>query len=325
MSKKDETVVNAVAQDLLKKRGLNYEIDYNVSAADITRPSEGTQVRYPAHIAPKANVRSYSESMKAGAKFPAIIVDRDGMLLDGNTRVAAAERSGTVLNVIRLTDELSLAETKLLQAALNNTNGERLTRDETRTVVRDIVHSGVVLDIAAVARATAYPKATIARWKSAEEFVTRAHRVSVNTDDMAEGTRIALNKLVSDEYIPSAAALAHDANLTGAALTGMVKAVNEAAGISNAAAYEKLDALRDGDYAVAIREAASGLRRPTAMAKHQMHLSYIASKVEVNDIREVAVASVPDVIDTLDAVITKLERMREIARERISTPEVRAS
>jgi hypothetical protein len=311
-----QAIVNPIAQDLLKKRGLNYTIEYNIAASDITRPREGTQIRDPKHQAPPANVRSYAAAMSTGSKFPAVVVDREGMLLDGNTRRAAAEKSGTVLNVIRITDELGLAETKLLQTALNNTNGERLSKEETRAVVVDIVESGVGIDIGAVAVATSYPKNTIGRWAKAAEFVQRARSVGTDPSPLNEGTRVQLNKLQSNEFIPSAVALVTDANLSLSDIGELVKVVNDASVVSAGDAHTKITTLRDVDYKDRIRETASGLRRPSAMAKHQMHLKYIEGTINVDDIRDAPVATLDGFIETFDAVIDKLTAMRSIAVSR---------
>src|SRR5271154_4959333 len=77
----------------LQARYIEYVFEPNLSVGDIV-DVEGNQVRLSEHRAPREMVERYAEQMKAGAIFPAIVVNDRRELVDGNTRRLAALKIG---------------------------------------------------------------------------------------------------------------------------------------------------------------------------------------------------------------------------------------
>src|SRR5689334_10820862 len=76
----------------LAARHVEFKFEPNLDITKI-REVEGNQVRLTEHRAPKAMVDRYSQQMKAGAIFPAIVVNDRYEIIDGNTRWAASLRN----------------------------------------------------------------------------------------------------------------------------------------------------------------------------------------------------------------------------------------
>jgi ParB-like chromosome segregation protein Spo0J len=104
--------------------------------------SQRVQVREVAHYAPPAQVTQYVHAYKNNEPLPPIVLSRDGYLIDGNTRVYAAEKlSFPTMKAIVLghdyegADEGLRVRMKLLGAAFNVRNGKGIDREELRKAV----------------------------------------------------------------------------------------------------------------------------------------------------------------------------------------------
>src|SRR4051812_28994438 len=93
----------------LGARHITFKFVAELPVADI-RDAEGNQVRRIDRRAPKELVARYAEQMKAGAVFPAIVVNDRLELVDGNTRRGAAERIGLPVIAAYVCEDLSALE-----------------------------------------------------------------------------------------------------------------------------------------------------------------------------------------------------------------------
>lgn len=77
--------------DLIEKFGLEWTFQADHPLPDT---SKRLQIRDESHYAPAAKVAELRAALKREDAVPAIVISKDGRLLDGNTRVTAAERNG---------------------------------------------------------------------------------------------------------------------------------------------------------------------------------------------------------------------------------------
>jgi ParB-like chromosome segregation protein Spo0J len=106
-----------------------WRIPFDLEIVDLgkLKVEQDSQVREEANRAPAGMVKEYALQMEAGAVFPPIIVDRQGWrLLDGNTRMKAAQSINLAqfpAYVVKCVDD---DVRRGVAAALNQTGGKRL-------------------------------------------------------------------------------------------------------------------------------------------------------------------------------------------------------
>src|SRR5262245_20844543 len=89
----EEVARDTRIEAILDRWGLTYELQQEFPLRRLKIADE-TQARTAEHRQPTASVDEYAVHMRNGAQFPPILVATNGMLIDGNTRVAAGERVG---------------------------------------------------------------------------------------------------------------------------------------------------------------------------------------------------------------------------------------
>jgi ParB-like chromosome segregation protein Spo0J len=114
---------------LLDQWSLPYELEQDFALTKIKREG-ATQIRLEAHQAPAQAVDEYMTHMKHGAIFPPIVISHQGYLVDGNTRLAAANRLGRKTFAVYKVKFAHLGQAKMIGAALNQMGGDRLTEEE---------------------------------------------------------------------------------------------------------------------------------------------------------------------------------------------------
>lgn len=83
---------SAQTESKLAARHIDFVFEPNLEIS-VIRDVEGNQVRLTEHRAPKVTVERYAEQMRAGAIFPAIVVNDRHEIVDGNSRWIAAKRN----------------------------------------------------------------------------------------------------------------------------------------------------------------------------------------------------------------------------------------
>jgi len=114
---------------LFETWNLPFELEPNFALAKIKVTPE-TQIRTAEHRAPSAAVQEYVTHMKHGAIFPPIVLTSSGHLVDGNTRVRAAQELSRKFFPAYIVKFPHLGQARLIGAALNQMGGDRLTAEE---------------------------------------------------------------------------------------------------------------------------------------------------------------------------------------------------
>lgn len=167
----------------------NFEIDTIVDA-------EGHQVRLIENRAPAEMVARYAQQMKAGAIFPAIVVNERGELIDGNTRKRAALKAGRSTIAAYICHNMTPLQARSLSVELNQANGLAMHEKELHAYVRSAVREGHAIDTRSCARITGVPPSMLERWKAQAQFELRAKRSGIRDVDVAglsESVQAALN------------------------------------------------------------------------------------------------------------------------------------
>jgi hypothetical protein len=244
----------------LLARHIDFTFEPNLEI-DRIRAIEGNQVRLIANRAPKAMVDRYSEQMKAGAVFPAIVVNDHHELVDGNTRWTAARRIGRSNISAYVCSELSALQARSLSVELNQANGLPMTEEDIRAFVAAAIEDGQVLDVRAYSRMTGIKTAKLSRWVAAKQFQMRALREGVGEERfgrLSDTVQATLQTAKLRAVFREATDLAVDAGVPAAQLTPMVSEANAAPSESEArAVIERAREIR----AEEIRRSTSGFRK----------------------------------------------------------------
>lgn len=287
----------------------NYSIDAIVDA-------EGHQVRLIEHRAPTEMVTRYAQQMKAGAVFPAIVLNERGELIDGNTRRRAAVKAGRSTVPAYICRDLTPLQARALSVELNQANGLPMDEKELHAYVRSAVLEGQTLDAKTWSRITGVRPSKLERWKAQAQFEQRAKQCGVREADVAvlsESVQAALNSIRLVPVLIEATSVAAAARMPLSAVRKMVSEINAAT--SEAAALEVVAeerAARADD----IRAIASGFAaRRRVGQRSQMHIAALL-KFEVDDLLEVPP-------ENREQTIARLLELRDHAARAITTATAR--
>jgi hypothetical protein len=294
---------SAQIEAMLTARHVRFTFEPNLSIAKI-REVEGNQVRFGEHRAPKDMVERYALQMKAGARFPAIVVNERHELIDGNTRLASARRNGATAIAAYVCSDLSALEARSLSVELNQSHGLAMTEEEVRAYVLRATDMGQSLDPRSCSRITGVKPRTLARWLAAHEFDRRARDTGFAAADvgpLSDATKASLNVARLRPVFAAATALAIEANISAAQLKPIITEANAAESESDALrVIATARELRGED----IRALAAGFkktrRRSAGSAQHIGGLL----RFEVEDLLDVAPEKQTETFE-------RLERLRE--------------
>ena len=203
--------------------GLNFKYslvnEYRIDQLDPKK--RRVQVRSDASVAPKHTVDQYARQMPYGG-FPPIVVTKDGVIVDGNTRITAARKAGMhALAAIVLDVNGGHGRLPALAAALNNANGARLKPKEEIEVAVEMLTSGLTTD--AIEELIGLPAARVNKAKRIRDAELRFDRVLTDVADKEQviasfGPKMALISqpraaALHDEPWKRFAAFVRDANL----------------------------------------------------------------------------------------------------------------
>lgn len=274
-------------EERLKARHIDYRLEPNY-AIDQIADVDGNQVRLIEHRAPAEMVSRYAEQIKAGAVFPAIIVNERGELIDGNTRKLAALNAGRPTIAAYVCSNLTALEARSLSVELNQCHGLSMTTQEIHAFITGAVREGERLDTQAYARMTGVRPSTLERWKAQASYQIRAKRAGVSEVHVAalsESAQAALNGIRLTAVLVSATDLVTAAKVTVADVRKLVTAVNAAP--SESAALRIVADERDSR-APDIRAIASGFTNGRGPgSRPAMHVAALLN-LSVDDLLQVA-------------------------------------
>jgi hypothetical protein len=315
--------MSAQIESKLDTRHVAYTFEPNLSI-DKIRDAEGNQVRLTEHRAPKAMVDRYAEQMKAGAVFPAIVVNDRYELVDGNTRWTAAQRNKCKVMAAYVCADLSALQARSLSVELNQSHGLSMTEDEIHAFVVNAVQDGQVLDTKAHARITGTKASTLARWVAATHFRMRAEREAIPSEDVASlsaSVQAALHVAKLKSVFMAMTSLAVDAKVPAAQLKTVITEANSAT--SEAAALTVVAAARAAR-SEDIKAIAAGFRpasrRSTGSAPHIGGLL----RFDVEDLLDVAPERQSDMFARLCTLRERLEAVVQRAAATWNLPEAQA-
>ncbi|MBK5219187.1 MAG: ParB-like nuclease domain-containing protein [Thermoleophilia bacterium] len=214
----------------LLARHVSFAFEPNLQI-DRIRDVEGNQVRLIANRAPKAMVDRYAEQMKAGAVFPAIVVNDRHELVDGNTRWIAARRNRRESIAAYVCSDLSALQARSLSVELNQSNGLSMTEEDIHAFIDGAVEEGQVLDTRAYSRMTGVKPAKLSRWVAAKQFQMRALREGIGEEPvqgLSDSVRAALQVAKLRAVFCEATALAVEARVPAAQLNSIISDANSA-------------------------------------------------------------------------------------------------
>jgi hypothetical protein len=278
---------SAQTESKLAARHVSYVFEPNLDIKQI-RDVEGNQVRLSEHRAPKAMVDRYAEQMKAGAVFPAIVVNDRYEIVDGNSRWLAAKRNRREAIAAYVCSDLSALQARSLSVELNQSHGLSMTDEEIRAFVTGAVEEGQVLDAKAYARMTGVKPSRLARWVAAKHFDMRAARDGLASDQLqylADSVCAALNVARLEAVFVQVTSLAVDARVPAAQLRTIISEANAARSEAEAlAVVARARAARSED----IRAIASGFKSAPRKSKGAaLHISGLL-RFEVADLLDVS-------------------------------------
>ena len=277
---------SAQTESKLAARHVHFVLEPNLDIKQI-RDVEGNQVRLSEHRAPKATVDRYAEQMKAGAVFPAIVVNDRYEIVDGNSRWMASRRNKRKTIAAYVCSDLSALQARSLSVELNQSHGLSMTEEELRAFITGAVEEGQVLDAKAYSRITGVKASTLTRWVAAKHFDMRAGRDGLaigQLKDLPDSVRAALNVAKLEAVFVQATALAVDAKVPTAQLRTIITEANGAPSEAEAlAVVARARAARSED----IKTIASGFKSSRRSKGSALHIGGLL-RFEVADLLDVS-------------------------------------
>jgi ParB-like chromosome segregation protein Spo0J len=164
---------------LLQEWNLRFELLEAVEIASIVQVSE-QQARAVAHRALPENVEAYYEHMKNGAQFPPIVLREPRIMLDGNTRIAAATKLGLQYFPAYVVHDITTTEmARAVSGSINQLGGQRLSGDEAQEIAVEMLYGELKFPVAAVARYVGRSGSQITKWRKQADVLKHAERLGI--------------------------------------------------------------------------------------------------------------------------------------------------
>jgi len=165
------------AEALFAQWNIPVELNQEFRIADIRR-LDGAQVRDLGHVAPEEGVQEYATQMRSGALFPPIVLMKPNILVDGNTRLGAANAIGRETFPAYVVDVPTVDFAKSVAGALNQLNGRRLDSAEAQRVALTMLQELKFSDDQ-IASYVGRSSQMVRTWRRQAETETRAKRLGL--------------------------------------------------------------------------------------------------------------------------------------------------
>ena len=288
-------------EERLTSRFIEFRFEPNL-ALEVLVTAEGNQVRQIEHRAPAAMVTRYAEQMKAGAVFPAIVVNDRYEIIDGNTRWQASIKAGKETIAAYVCTGLNALEARSLSVELNQCHGLSMSEEELRTFVRSVVQDGHSLDAKAYARMTGVRSSTLSRWVAQASFEKRAKAIGIPDTQvmmLSEGCQAALNPVRLTPVLRELTSLVVASKMTATDVRPLVAKVNAAPSEADALAIVAGERAARSDQ---IRAIANGFAaKQKASSRAAMHVGALL-KMDPTALMEVAPDKRPEMVERLTAL-----------------------
>jgi hypothetical protein len=253
--------------------------DYDLTKVD---PDFRVQVREDVHYAPKETVEQYAVMM-GETPFPPIVVTKDNVIVDGNTRVKARiQRKEKFTPALQVEADWHGATDKTrdlliaLAATLNAQGGVRLTAKETRVVAKHLIQLGWKTE--QIGRAIGLKSGSVTQVKKEIDAASKLSRVGLDPNGNMRGASLrALGSKdvlsLNDVPFKELATLASDAGLNASEIVTTAKNAKETG--SDAAQVELISNLRT-EFGDRIRERElTGIGKPPVSRQLRQHLGFV--------------------------------------------------
>jgi transposase-like protein len=172
-------IADTKVETLLKEWNLRFDLIEAVPLDSIIHVPE-QQARSVAHRALPENVESFYQHMKNGAQFPPMVLREPRILLDGNTREAAALKLGMqVFPCYVVHDIANDSMARALSGAINQLGGQRLSGDEAQELAVEMLYGELKLPVGEVARYVGRSATQITKWRRQTEVLNHAERLGI--------------------------------------------------------------------------------------------------------------------------------------------------
>lgn len=302
-------------EERLRARRIGFAFEPNLRVDEVVA-AEGHQVRLTEHRAPAEMVTRYAEQMKAGAVFPAIVVNDRGELIDGNSRRLASIKAGRDVIAAYICVGLTDLEARSLSVELNQCHGLSMTEEEIHTFVTGAVHEGQTLDTRSYARMTGVRASTLSRWMSQANFQVRARRAGIadaQIEALSDSAQAILNGVRLVPVLVELTSLTVSARVPIADLRRLVTSVNAASSEVDALGVVRVerDARHDD-----IRAIASGFAAHKSRGhRSAMHIAALLN-LAVDDLLDVRP-------ERQDETVMRLRSLRDHLDRAVSRADLR--
>lgn len=210
---------------------LRWELVEEYPLADI-RTEQAVQVRDIAHQADAGRSEEYFNQFTAGAaKFPPITIRRGtNELVDGNTRLAMAERAKLHRYPAYLVDLVSADFAMVLGAALNQMGGKRLEPNEANKAAVAMMGGDIRFSDAQIAAAVGRSASQVRQWRIELDAGHRAEALNVDDamDKLSPAVRRTLGRVKLDEPFKAITRLTAESQPAKSDLNALVKEIDAA-------------------------------------------------------------------------------------------------
>lgn len=223
----DPRQVGVLIEAKLVEWGIRYEYDPAVAIAGLEKVQQA-QVRALEHQHDQDTIDQYATFMRAGVVFPPLVLLRENIILDGNTRIAAAKQARVATLPAFKCDFANPDLAVAFAGAINQMGGRRLGPVEARRQAEILMRYNYEDD--AIARELGYGRTHVNNWRREHEAAERAKATQV-TDMFDKVSRPAQRQLAGIKLNgPFAAAtnLIAETRLPAKEVTRLVKAVQAA-------------------------------------------------------------------------------------------------
>ena len=268
------------AADLIEKLGFQWELDFEYPTPDAARR---VQIREEAHYVPREMVMRIAAAMARGDKLPPIVVTKDGYLIDGNTRTAAAQHNKyPAVQALVLTDSYEGATEKverrlrMLGAAFNVRNGKGIDRQEIRKAV-EAIGADSTYDGTRIAALIGVTDGTVKSILAEMKARRRADDAGLHLNGSVGAAQLQrlgqASEKLNDEPFRQVASLAQDTGMTAAELREVIRQMYEAKSDDGALAVVEEHRRARREQIAEYR--ASGKSKPPPAAKLRQRLGFI--------------------------------------------------
>lgn len=215
----------------LREWNLDYRVEAKFPISDIDVSGEA-QVRGATNIAPVQRIEEYRQQMANGAIFPPVLLRKTGgkpLLIDGNTRLAAATKVGRKTFPAIVVDTKTPEMALILAAAVNQMGGERLTASEAHEAALLMMKQGY--PDSAIARELGRDLSQVRRWRNQQEVAKRAETLNLSNQvkQLSAGALGQLANIQHETPFAELTKLFADVRPNEKDARGMVQQVNQAA------------------------------------------------------------------------------------------------